>query len=824
MTLPHFIRSHQALTSLAALALTIGAAQPAAAQDAAAGKALYNTRYGAQNQGCYSCHGIQGNTLSNISKIRNGVNNPAAIQSAINNNTGGMLYLKPYLSSANLVDIAAYLANPGLVGVGGAVASLSSSSLVFASTSVGSRSAAQTLTLRNTGTAALTLASLASSSAQFIVTGGSCATGTPVAAGASCTVTLVFSPTAGGAATGTLNLSHGAGSSAVALSGTGVATNPLASLSATSLGFSQVVGSAAAAQTVTLSNTGTAPLLLSGLAISGAAAADFSLGTGSCTSGSSVAAGSGCSLVLGFTPAAVGSRVAALAISHNAAGSPSTISLQGTGTAAPAPAVSLDATSLDFGNQALASTSAVRSVQLRNSGGAALQLAALTLGGAQAADFALGGSCSTGSPLPAGSSCSLQLRFTPGALGSRAGTLTLASDAPGGNRVINLAGTGTAAPAPAVALSAAAVDFGTLTVGAAAGTRSVTLSNTGSASLSLADISVSGTGFSGSHGCGSALAAGASCTLSLAFAPAGVGAFSGQARITSNAAGSPHSLVLNGAGALTTLPVLAWQGAAQDFGSVSVGSRSAAQTLTLLNQGPGAATLRSIAAQGTAASEFVLGGTCATGATLAANASCSVSLVFAPGQAGGRSATLDVQSNGSNPAALALVGTGVASVQARLGQSVTSLALPAVAANGTGTPLPVTLTNTGNAAVTLTALVLSNSQFTASAACGSLPVLLAPGQTCRIDVAANPAGAGSAGVLSATLTVATDTNGLAPQVALSGAINASRNGGDGDDDHGSDNEGGGGGCSAARPGAAFDPVLWLMSLAAAGVLWLRRRG
>ena len=303
----------RALRRLAALALL--AATAAHAQDAANGKVLYNTRYGTQNQGCYSCHGIQGNTLVNRNNIANGVNNPPVIQAAIDNNTGNMGFLKPFLNPTQVADIAAYLGNPGLVGLGAPQASASPTSLAFAATAVGATSASQTVTLSNPGSATLTLSALSASPAAFRVTGGTCHAGGTVAAGARCTHTIAFAPSAGGAASGSLTVTHNASPSTttVALSGTGVVQQPVAAASPASLSFTQVVGVTSAAQTVTVSNTGNAPLTLGTMALAGTAAGDYAIGAGgTCASNGSVAAGASCTVKLTFTPAATGARAASL--------------------------------------------------------------------------------------------------------------------------------------------------------------------------------------------------------------------------------------------------------------------------------------------------------------------------------------------------------------------------------------------------------------------------------------------------------------------------------------------------------------------------------
>ena len=109
------------------------------------------------------------------------------------------------------------------------------------------------------------------------------------------------------------------------------------SLSASSLTFaSQTLATTSAAQTVTLTNTGTAVLNLTALTFGGAASAEFARG-GTCQVGTNVAAGGSCSLQVTFTPAASGARNATLTISHNAAIGTSTVTLAGPERSRPLP-------------------------------------------------------------------------------------------------------------------------------------------------------------------------------------------------------------------------------------------------------------------------------------------------------------------------------------------------------------------------------------------------------------------------------------------------------------------------------------------------------
>ena len=112
-------------------------------------------------------------------------------------------------------------------------------------------------------------------------------------------------------------------------SSTTQAAEPNATFSSTSLTFSsQQVGSSSAAQSVTLTNSGNATLMISGISITGADAGDFAQ-TNTC--GSSVAASANCTISVTFKPTASGSRTASVSVADNATGSPQTVSLTGTG-------------------------------------------------------------------------------------------------------------------------------------------------------------------------------------------------------------------------------------------------------------------------------------------------------------------------------------------------------------------------------------------------------------------------------------------------------------------------------------------------------------
>jgi hypothetical protein len=210
--------------------------------------------------------------------------------------------------------------------------SLNASALTFASQTVGVASGADAVTLTNSGTGPLTVTGISitgANAADFTQT-NTCATS--IATGAQCSISVTFKPTAAGSRSAAISIADNATGSpqSITLTGAGVGA-PLVSLSASALTFaSQSVGVASGSQAVTMTNSGTGPLTVTGISIAGVNAADF---TETNTCGTSVAAGAQCSISVTFKPTAAGARSAAISIADNAAGSPQSITLTGTGAA-----------------------------------------------------------------------------------------------------------------------------------------------------------------------------------------------------------------------------------------------------------------------------------------------------------------------------------------------------------------------------------------------------------------------------------------------------------------------------------------------------------
>jgi kumamolisin len=200
----------------------------------------------------------------------------------------------------------------------------SPTSLAFAREMVGATSKARTIMLSNTGSQVLHISSLVASG-DFAISRTTC--GTSLAGNRSCTLSVTFAPMQVGTRSGAIvPIGNALGTPmSVLLSGTGMAQATLIPASTTFV--TTKVGSSSTAKTFTLANkTSTA---LTGVSIS--TTGDFSVSTTGTTCVTSLAANSGCTISVVFTPTTKGKQTGALQIENSAIGSPQTSSLAGTG-------------------------------------------------------------------------------------------------------------------------------------------------------------------------------------------------------------------------------------------------------------------------------------------------------------------------------------------------------------------------------------------------------------------------------------------------------------------------------------------------------------
>jgi hypothetical protein len=316
---------------------------------------------------------------------------------------------------------------------------------------------------------------------------------------------------------------------------------PMASVTPPSLSLgNQPVGTTSGASPVTVSNTGTAPLTFTGIAVTG----DFAAAGGTtCSTSAPLAGDSNCVINVTFTPSATGGRSGNLTLTDNAGSSPQVVDLSGTGTA---PTADLSTSSVSFGSQALETTSPAGAVTVTDNGTAPLTFTNIVVTG----DFAVaasGTTCSTTAPVAAGGgSCVLDVTFTPTADGARSGSLTLIDNANSSPQTVSLSGTGTG---PEVSLSSP-LPFSAPSIGVTTSSQTVTLTNTGNSSLTFSAIAVTGPFAIVSSGttCSTSapVAATATCTVAITFTPTARGMSSGSLQFSDNAYNSPQTVALIG--------------------------------------------------------------------------------------------------------------------------------------------------------------------------------------------------------------------------------------------------------------------------------------
>ena len=320
-----------------------------------------------------------------------------------------------------------------LSGTGVALGQLGSNpaSISFGNVQTGT-SQSLNATLTNSGGTSLTILTATASGAGFSVSG--LAPSLTLGAGQSTSFTILFSPTARGAASGSVNItSNGANPIlSIPLSGTGATPGALTA-SPTNLAFSGTQVGNSTNLSETLTNTGGSTVAISQVNLTGASFSTSGLSNFpiNLTSGQSV------TFNVTFTPTSAGTASGSLSVASNAANSPG-IALSGTGTASGTLAVS--PTSLSFGNVTVGSNAALTG-SLTASG------ASVTISSASSnnGEFVLSG-ISLPATLTAGQSANFTVTFTPGASGAASASLSLTSNASNSAAVqsaLQMTGTGT---------------------------------------------------------------------------------------------------------------------------------------------------------------------------------------------------------------------------------------------------------------------------------------------------------------------------------------------------------------------------------------------
>lgn len=482
------------------------------------------------------------------------------------------------------------------------------------------------------------------------------------------------------------------------------AAQPAIGLSPTSLAFNtQAVGTASAAQAITVTNTGTVQLAISQIATTG----DFNEAD-TCTT-AAIAPNSTCTIQVRFLPTATGSRTGTLTIYGNVSGGQTTASLAGTGS--PAAAIVLNPIALTFPSTAINATSVAQNITISNTGSTTITLQPPAVTG----DFILTAN-TCGSKLDPSTGCTVSIAFTPTASGTRSGAFTITDDA--GTQTASLTGTGTT---PATdTLSLLTLTFGPQQLATSSAPQQLILTNSGDVPLTLISVQTASADFSVVNSCGNSLNAHSACAISVTFAPQVVGAVAGTLTVADEYRSQTVSLFGIGVAppGVSLSPT-----SALTFAATGVGITSAPQTITLTNNGGVPLQLQSPVLTGDFA---IVSGSNTCGTTLPIGSACTMQAAFTPTAGGPRTGTLTMADNSAtSPHVLQLSGTGVDFTLAANGS--TSLTIK----SGQNAVFPLLLTSAANVPGTAT---FSCSGVPANSTCNVTPGSIALGGTATISV------------------------------------------------------------------------------------------
>jgi hypothetical protein len=328
------------------------------------------------------------------------------------------------------------------------------------------------------------------------------------------------------------------------------------------------------------------------------------------------------------------------------------------------------------------------------------------------------------------------------------------------------------AAAQGVFATPSSLAFGNQPKGTASTSQTVTLTNNSQNALGSIVITVIGANpldFAETNNCPASpltLATATSCTINVTFTPSTTAAESATLNIADTDSSSPQTVTLTGTGTAPP-PGVSLTPTSLNFGSITVGTPSLPQAITLSNNSAVALSNIVVSITGANAADFGFTTTCpaSPGTVAASGGTCTINIIFTPSLAAAESATLSVtDSDASSPQTAALSGTGTAPAGA-VTVAPTTIAFGTVNVNATSPVQKVTLTNGKTTTLTITSVGVAGPNapdFAAGSACGAS---LAANSSCLISVTFTPT---IVGAESATLSIV-DSDSTSPQtVALTG--------------------------------------------------------
>jgi hypothetical protein len=354
---------------------------------------------------------------------------------------------------------------------------LTPTSLAWGIVVIGSTSSAKTATLTNAGGGTITITSISVTGVdgtEFPISANTC--GSSLAAGASCTISVEFKPTAEGTQSATLTVVDGGGTQTAAVSGTGTAVK-FAPASLTFTGTA--VGASSAPQTATMTNLGSSAITITSIVVGGADPSDF---TETNTCGSTLAPNSSCAITVTFSPNALGTLTANITVTDSDVTSPQKLILTGTGMQANVSYTVLP-TSIAFPSENVGLQSSCQPVVVTNTGTTSLTVSSFSPTPFMVFQLQYGYAPKT---LTAGEAQTFCIKFVPAAAQAYTGQLSISIEGISTPSIVTFTGTGVTTTAAAT-VTPNTLNFGPQTLGTTT-SQTVTVTNTGKAAFHLTSI------------------------------------------------------------------------------------------------------------------------------------------------------------------------------------------------------------------------------------------------------------------------------------------------------------------------------------------------
>jgi hypothetical protein len=324
-----------------------------------------------------------------------------------------------------------------LQGEGSAI-SITGAPVIFGNQLVKTASAAHSVTVANKGKTSVTMGAITLvETTDFAISSNTCpASGSVLAASASCAVGLTFSPQSTGAKKGVLLINNNDPTSPQLVGVTGTGTSNVTFAPAAVTFAAQTVGAASSSTRIVLTNKTAATLTLGTPAVSVSGPFLTSTGT-TCTNGKVLAVNATCLIYVEFKPTAGGYATGALSVTDNDVTSPQTVALSGTGTY-----IKFNPSPMNFGIVAVGTQVSGVPV-ITNIGPTTVTVTAGGITGPNSTDFVSNaGEPPCGGSIPPGGTCTFTIYFTPSLVGTESASYLLFDSGVGSPQALSLTGQG----------------------------------------------------------------------------------------------------------------------------------------------------------------------------------------------------------------------------------------------------------------------------------------------------------------------------------------------------------------------------------------------